>query len=158
MPTARYFFFGVELAKSVAGIDVSLASLELVCQGGDPGSEVYVADAEIAAASAQSPAASITKDIGMSDTFGYIYTSGTTGLPKAAIIKHSKMVSLGASVVHSCELTAGDRNYCVLPLFHSAGGGVGVGMMIYGGVTLIIKRKVRSVLVPLKRFLFRNYI
>ena len=44
-------------------------------------------------------------------------------------------------MVHGCDIRPGDRNYCVLPLFHSAGGGLGVGMMIYGGATIIIKRK-----------------
>lgn len=86
----------------------------------------------------------LTKDIGINDIFGYIYTSGTTGLPKAAIIKHAKMVTFGAFVTHGCDLKPGDRNYWVLPLFHSAGGGLGVGMMIYGGVAIIIKRKVQN--------------
>ena len=93
---SKMLFFGAELAPSVAGIKTDLAatSLQLVCQGGDSGFGAYVADGEIAAASTESPPASLIKDIGMRDTFGYIYTSGTTGLPKAAIIKHTKMVTL----------------------------------------------------------------
>ena len=137
-------FFGVELAKSVAGVDLSEFGVQLVCQGGDPGFVADIADNAIASASTENPPALLTKDIGMNDTFGYIYTSGTTGLPKAAIIKHAKMVTFGAFVTHGCDLKPGDRNYCVLPLFHSAGGGLGVGMMIYGGVTIIIKRKVQN--------------
>jgi len=139
----KMLFFGVELSESVLGLDMSeLNDVQFACQGGDPHiPAAVVVDGDIAAASTDSPSAAITKDIGMNDVFGYIYTSGTTGLPKAAIIKHSKMVTFGAFVVHGCDLKVGDRNYCVLPLFHSAGGGLGVGMMIYGGVTIIIKRK-----------------
>ena len=138
-------YFGVELAEPVAGVDLSSLDIQLVYQGGNPGFEPLISDTEIASSSAQCPPASITKDIDMHDTFGYIYTSGTTGLAKAAIIKHGKMVTLGAFVAHGCELQAGDRNYCALPLLHTAVGGLGVGLMIYRSVTIIIKRKVRSV-------------
>ena len=33
------------------------------------------------------------------------------------------------------------RIYTVLPLFHSAGGVCGIGMMINGGATVVLKRK-----------------
>ena len=59
--------------------------------------------------------------------YQYIYTSGTTGLPKAAIILHSKMILFGMMICNVFQVTENDRNYCVLPLFHSAGGGLGVG-------------------------------
>ena len=38
-------------------------------------------------------------------------------------------------------LTPADRIYTCLPLFHSAGGGLGIGCCFYGGCTVAIKRK-----------------
>ena len=140
--------FGAELGGQIADIVDNLpntVSYYCVSDGGAPikvtHSRFQIVDDEIARSSAAAPPPSATAGIGMSDIFGYIYTSGTTGLPKAAKILHSKMVTFGAFMTHGCGIQPGDRNYCVLPLFHSAGGGLGVGMMIYGGATIIIKRK-----------------
>ena len=140
--------FGGELSTPIAEIADQLpnhVAFYGVTDGGaapaSSHSKFQIVDDAIASASAAPPPPGILADVGMPDIFGYIYTSGTTGLPKAAKILHSKMVSFGGFMVHGCDIRPGDRNYCVLPLFHSAGGGLGVGMMIYGGATIIIKRK-----------------
>ncbi|KAJ8299889.1 hypothetical protein KUTeg_021408 [Tegillarca granosa] len=52
------------------------------------------------------------------DKLFYVYTSGTTGLPKAAIINK-------------------DILYDTLPLYHTAGGVIGVGQMMFYGTTLV---------------------
>ena len=39
------------------------------------------------------------------------------------------------------QVTPTDRVYCALPLYHSAGGAFGAGMMTYGGATFVIRRK-----------------
>jgi len=39
------------------------------------------------------------------------------------------------------DITSQDRVYTALPLYHSAGGMIGVGMMIYTGATLVLRRK-----------------
>lgn len=69
-----------------------------------------------------------------------IYTSGTTGFPKAAYVSHLKF--FGASgVCRVCPLSLGDRNYCVLPLYHTAGVSIGCGILLREGITLVLRSK-----------------
>lgn len=76
-----------------------------------------------------------------SDGIFLIYTSGTTGLPKAARISHSKAIITGLAAWKSQGLTPNDRNYCCLPLYHSAGGMMAVGASLLSGGTLVIARR-----------------
>jgi acyl-CoA synthetase (AMP-forming)/AMP-acid ligase II len=87
------------------------------------------------------PPASLTAGIRMSDVFGFIYTSGTTGLPKAAVILHQKIFSFGGLMGRAFAVQESDVVYTVLPLFHSAGGGLGIGMMMYRGCTVVLRKK-----------------
>lgn len=80
------------------------------------------------------------KGLKMSDNFGFIYTSGTTGLPKAANIMHLKFISMGSLPLMS-GLSPSDRLYTCLPIFHSAGGGIGVAGCILTGATLVLSKK-----------------
>jgi len=80
------------------------------------------------------------KGLKMSDNFGFIYTSGTTGLPKAANIMHVKFISMGSLPMMS-GLGPSDRLYTCLPIFHSAGGGIGVAGCILTGATLVLAKK-----------------
>ena len=66
------------------------------------------------------------------DTLFYIYTSGTTGNPKASVIKHVRFYTAGLGFSRMFQFTKEDRIYCALPLYHSAGGMVGVGLAWYG--------------------------
>mmetsp|Transcript_16508 Transcript_16508/g.36472 ORF Transcript_16508/g.36472 Transcript_16508/m.36472 type:complete len:636 (+) Transcript_16508:47-1954(+) len=75
------------------------------------------------------------------DIFGYIYTSGTTGLPKAANIMHLKIYTMGASFAAIGGVNSKDVVYTCLPIYHSAGGGIGVMMSIITGATLCLSRK-----------------
>jgi acyl-CoA synthetase (AMP-forming)/AMP-acid ligase II len=75
------------------------------------------------------------------DTALLIYTSGTTGLPKAAKINHASIIfrSLNFKVVMGLNIF--DRIYCALPLYHTSGGNLAVGMMIFSGAMLYISRR-----------------
>ncbi|CAE7270998.1 Slc27a4 [Symbiodinium necroappetens] len=84
--------------------------------------------------------AELRRGIKFNDVFGYIYTSGTTGLPKAAKILHSKMYSL-SGICGILGLGPGDRLYTCLPLYHSAGGGLGTMSCLVSGATLVLARK-----------------
>jgi fatty-acyl-CoA synthase len=70
-----------------------------------------------------------------------IYTSGTTGLPKAAHISHSKAITSGLLASKIQGLTVNDRNYCCLPLYHSAGGMMCAGGSLLSGGALVIARR-----------------
>lgn len=75
------------------------------------------------------------------DKIVYIYTSGTTGLPKAAVISHSRFIFTATGVHYMTDLNENDIYYNPLPLYHSAGGMVGVGQGIMFGITVVLRRK-----------------
>lgn len=75
------------------------------------------------------------------DLCWYIYTSGTTGLPKAARINHTRLFSAGLMYAQLYGVAANDRIYCTLPLYHSAGGNIGVGLSWYCGAPLVLRSK-----------------
>lgn len=76
-----------------------------------------------------------------SDALLLIFTSGTTGLPKASKISHSRWFIASLPLGQFCELSAKDRLYCPLPLYHSAAGMMGVGAAIRSGAALVIRKK-----------------
>ncbi|KAI2803774.1 hypothetical protein BLOT_007910 [Blomia tropicalis] len=75
------------------------------------------------------------------DRLLYIYTSGTEGLPKAAIIKHSRFIWMGAAVKYMIRIYNDDILYTSLPLYHLAGGTVGVCQSLIFGNTMAIRNK-----------------
>jgi len=98
-------------------------------------------DPLVASCSDKRPPRSLRKGLGMSDKALLIYTSGTTGLPKAATITHLRFYLAGMGFVASFLITAKDIVYCCLPLYHSAGGMLGVGMMMTSGASLVLRDK-----------------
>ncbi|KAI1287437.1 Long-chain fatty acid transport protein 4 [Halotydeus destructor] len=80
-------------------------------------------------------------EAGFLDKLLYIYTSGTTGLPKAAIIRQSRYIMLAQPNCMPGIVGQDHVIYVSMPLYHSLGGGVGVGLALIHGHTLVIKRK-----------------
>ncbi|SLG56437.1 long-chain-acyl-CoA synthetase [Mycobacteroides abscessus] len=77
---------------------------------------------------------------GGTDAF-VIYTSGTTGLPKAAHFSHFRVVSMAHAVAKALKLGPGDRQYCCLPLYHSAGSiGAVCGSLLSGSAAIIVPK------------------
>jgi len=74
------------------------------------------------------------------DKMLYIFTSGTTGLPKAAVIRHSRFLFATYGVFYAVGMEFTDRPYVPLPLYHTAGGILGVGTVL-AGLTVVIKKK-----------------
>jgi acyl-CoA synthetase (AMP-forming)/AMP-acid ligase II len=79
--------------------------------------------------------------LGPLDVFGYIFTSGTTGLPKACVIKHYRWRALSMMASAAWGVREADVLYTPLPLHHTAGLCMGVGAMIHGGCTVMIRRR-----------------
>ncbi len=50
-----------------------------------------------------------------------LHTSGTVGLPKGAVLTHKNLIAGGRNVEVAHGLSADDRVYCVLPLYHING-------------------------------------
>ncbi|KAK7791656.1 hypothetical protein R5R35_005068 [Gryllus longicercus] len=78
---------------------------------------------------------------GFRDPLLYIYTSGTTGLPKAAVMLNSRYLLMCAAASVMSRFRPDDVLYCPLPLYHSAGGVLGVGAALYGGLTVVMRAK-----------------
>ncbi|KAL1395266.1 hypothetical protein pipiens_011380 [Culex pipiens pipiens] len=83
----------------------------------------------------------IWRDISPRDKLVYIYTSGTTGMPKAAVITNSRFIMMGTGVYYMLALRDDDIIYNSLPLYHSAGGMVGIGSVLLCGLTAALRKK-----------------
>lgn len=80
-------------------------------------------------------------DISPRDKLVYIYTSGTTGMPKAAVITNSRFIMMGTGCYYMLGLRDDDIIYNSLPLYHSAGGMVGIGSVLLCGLTAALRKK-----------------
>ncbi|XP_023171232.1 long-chain fatty acid transport protein 4 [Drosophila hydei] len=75
------------------------------------------------------------------DKLLYVYTSGTTGLPKAAVITNLRFLFMAAGAFYMLKLNRDDVVYNPLPLYHTAGGIVGVGNALLNGCTVVLRKK-----------------
>lgn len=80
-------------------------------------------------------------DVSPRDKLVYIYTSGTTGMPKAAVITNSRFIMMGTGCYYMMALRDDDIIYNALPLYHSAGGMVGIGSVLLCGLTAALRKK-----------------
>lgn len=98
-------------------------------------------DAALAAQSTNRPPRDWRAGVKTRDKLFYIYTSGTTGSPKAANFSHLRFLSVGGAYTEIAAVRPEDRIYCVLPLYHTAGGVIAVSMALLNGAALVLRRK-----------------
>lgn len=79
--------------------------------------------------------------INFNDKMLYIYTSGTTGMPKAAIIRHNRFISIGTAAKYGMNLSNSEIYYNPLPMYHTAGGIFLLSIVLIYGGTMVLKRK-----------------
>merc|ERR1719387_1476759 len=142
---SKAVIFDMDTEQNVFDVESELGGVQLFYWGGKPSQPFKQCssvnhDALLNLSRDASSFPAMRKGLKMSDNFGFIYTSGTTGLPKAANIMHVKFCSMGSLPLMS-GLTVGDRLYTCLPIFHSAGGGIGVVGCILTGATLVLAKK-----------------
>ncbi|XP_050433649.1 long-chain fatty acid transport protein 4-like [Adelges cooleyi] len=97
-------------------------------------------DKELVSMSSESPEEDIRRG-SCTDEMLYIYTSGTTGLPKAAIMTQSRAMLIGMGPIYVAGIYEHDIVYTPLPLYHTAGGVLGVSSVLLGGSTCVIRSK-----------------
>ncbi len=95
----------------------------------------------IAAASDEPPPAECRKGLVAADTLYLIFTSGTTGLPKAAKNSHLRFLNSGEMMGGLMGFDKDSVFYCVLPLYHGAGGMVIPSTALAFGVPILLRRK-----------------
>jgi fatty-acyl-CoA synthase len=71
----------------------------------------------------------------------YIYTSGTTGLPKAALLRHQRLLQWSYWFAGLLDTSESDRMYNCLPMYHSVGGVVAIGATLVSGGSVVLRRK-----------------
>lgn len=71
----------------------------------------------------------------------FIYTSGTTGLPKAANINHYRIQSIMNGFAAATASRESDRIYVCLPLYHTSGGVLAVGIALTVGGSAVIRER-----------------
>jgi fatty-acyl-CoA synthase len=114
--------------------------LEVWSSGGDVPGAMDLDAARAEASPARLPTG-VRAGLKGSDKLFYIYTSGTTGLPKAANFSHSRFVAVASGGRALADLSAADRMYIVLPLYHSAGGAMALGGTLLSGATAVLGRR-----------------
>jgi fatty-acyl-CoA synthase len=70
-----------------------------------------------------------------------IYTSGTTGLPKAANVSHHRIMMWSYWFAGLADITADDRTYDCLPMYHSVGGIVAIGAALVNGGSVVLQER-----------------
>ncbi|BES89461.1 AMP-Hypothetical protein enzyme [Nesidiocoris tenuis] len=83
----------------------------------------------------------VEEPIMYTDKLLYIFTSGTTGLPKAAILPHSRYILAAMATMSLMNVQESDIIYNPLPLYHTAGGGLGAGPALLEGIKTVLRAK-----------------
>jgi len=140
--------FGGELTQAVTEIQSELGSnIPVYSYGlGENGTKAQIScclDQELENHSSGPVPESVRKTLGFSDKLLYIYTSGTTGLPKAAVVRNPRFYFYSLGVYYGTGMYSLKKKvfYDPLPLYHSTGGVIGIGLMLCLGATVAIRKK-----------------
>jgi acyl-CoA synthetase (AMP-forming)/AMP-acid ligase II len=71
----------------------------------------------------------------------FLCTSGTTGTPKGVLLHEDQLGHVASGIAAHHRLTAADRGYCCLPLFHINAEVVGLLATLRAGACLVLDRK-----------------
>ncbi|XP_076443749.1 long-chain fatty acid transport protein 2-like [Babylonia areolata] len=142
-PKAFIVGSGGDLLHAVTDILEDLHGLPVYVQGQSPSqlpAGMTDFDSLMERAMPVQPDPSVRAEMTYDSVMTYIYTSGTTGLPKPVYIRQLKANGM-AGVFRIFDLTPEDIIYTVLPLYHSAGGGLGFYSLLYKGCTMVLRSK-----------------
>jgi fatty-acyl-CoA synthase len=139
--SARHLILGAELAGTYADVlpQLSPPPKAWVTGGSIDGFESL--DETLAAFSPDAADPAWRAGVVCRDNAFLIFTSGTTGLPKAANFSHMRTLYMMHGFAGALDAKPYDRMYCVLPLYHTAGGICAVGTAYASGGAIVLKRK-----------------
>ncbi|KZC12231.1 PREDICTED: long-chain fatty acid transport protein 4-like [Dufourea novaeangliae] len=130
-----------EYSSAIDDIKASIPGVERYKVCTKPGScedGVHDLNQLLSEASTEEPI--VKEEIGYRDKLLYIYTSGTSGLPKVAIVPNSRFL-LVVMPFNLLGLKSNDTLYNPNPLYHTAGGMLGVGFAILNGIPTVLRAK-----------------
>jgi len=141
---SKAVIYGSNSAVAVKDISDNLPKdIQLYYFGHDPGTNMIQAMNLITELERCSMAVPVTDHKkSPNDALVYIYTSGTTGYPKPVVFTHIRyfqVANIPYLVGHSYN--SDDIIYNTLPLYHTSGGGIGVGACLVNGNTVALRRK-----------------
>ena len=128
------------LAQFASGLAKLGAPPPLFAHGAAASGEKRV-DLEVEGFSADPLAADERPAMTIDDPALFIYTSGTTGLPKAARITHSRALRIMVGFAAAANARAEDRIYDCLPMYHTNGGVIAVGVALTVGGSCYIRER-----------------
>lgn len=112
--------------------------------------------------SSADPGSAPAVEVEPSDLFMLIFTSGTSGEPKAVRVTHEKVAFPGAYLTQMFGLSADDRFYVAMPLFHSNAvmAGWGPGLACGAGIVLARRFSASRFLDDVRRYgvTYLNYV
>lgn len=143
---AKALIVGSEIAAPVAGLppEDRPPLIWEQAEGDGPATGLAGArdlSADMRDASDANPDRALRAGVTMGDPLYLIFTSGTTGLPKAARMSHMRFLNSGEMIGGLLEFGPGDIFYCVLPLYHGAGGMVVPSAALCFGIPFVLRRK-----------------
>ncbi|KAL1501188.1 hypothetical protein ABEB36_006565 [Hypothenemus hampei] len=136
----KALIYGQDNSTAVAGILDSISELTLYQFRGDIALDNAISFSE-AIRNEPKEAPIDVAEITPKDKLMYIFTSGTTGLPKAAVISHTRYMYAAVGIYNLADLSPQDVFYNPLPLYHTAGGMLAIGLGVVFGLTVALRKK-----------------
>jgi len=137
----RYVIAGASLAAALTEVRGQLAPEVGSWVYGSPARDLPRFDRAVESLSAAPLGAAECPLPTLADHALYIYTSGTTGLPKAANVSHLRLMQWSHWFAGLTDLSAGDRLFNCLPMYHSVGGVVATGAALVGGGAVVLRER-----------------
>jgi fatty-acyl-CoA synthase len=137
----KHVIVAAELADSFAGAEQLMTVKPTVWSHGDCGSDRPRIDEAVLNFSEDPIARGDRPPLTLDDRCLYVYTSGTTGLPKAANVNHYRVRAAMEAFAAVMGVTANDRMYNCLPLYHTSGGVIAICAALREGGSVFIREK-----------------
>jgi fatty-acyl-CoA synthase len=137
----KHVIVAAELAAAFAGAEPLMTVSAEIWSHGEAGSGRPRIDEAVMTFDDGPIAKSDRPEVTLDDRCLFVYTSGTTGLPKAANVNHYRVRAAMEAFSAIMGVTANDRMYNCLPLYHTSGGVIAVCAALREGGSVFITEK-----------------